>query len=60
MELYHIGEGIQGILNGCNDIIECQEKIEGLVGILDRLNDLKNQGQRDGIDEKIAEVRDTL
>ena len=35
-------------------------KIEKLVQILRRLNDLKQQGQQEGIEEKIAEVNKTL
>ena len=35
-------------------------KIERLAQVLERLNELKQEGQHEGIDEKIAEVRETL
>ena len=59
MELYHIGEGIQGILNGCNDIIECQEKLEELTRLLEQLVE-QQDGSTNTIDRKIAMVEDTI
>ena len=35
-------------------------KIEQLKAILSRLQDLKQQGEDNGVDEKIAEVKKTL
>ena len=40
--------------------METMEKIETLKGILNRLRELKQQGEEDGIEEKIAEVERTL
>ena len=39
MEVYHIGEGIQGILNGCNDITECKNKLDELSRLSDQLRE---------------------
>ena len=36
------------------------ERIEGLIQVLNRLRELKQQGQQEGIDEKIEEVEETL
>ena len=30
MKLYHMGEGMQGIFNGCSNIIECRKKLKEL------------------------------
>ena len=40
--------------------IEKMEKVEQLKEILNRLRELKQQGEEDGIEEKIADVEKTL
>ena len=34
MKLYHMGEGTQGILNGCSNIRVCKKKLTELKGLL--------------------------
>ena len=36
------------------------DRIEGLTQVLRRLRELKEEGQQEGIDEKIAEVEEQL
>ena len=59
MEVYHIGEGIQGILNGCNNIIECRKKLDELSKLLDQLLE-RQDGSTNTIDRKIVMVEDTI
>ena len=59
MKLYHMGEGMQGILNGCSHITECRKKLTELQGLLQTLLE-QNGGPTSTIDMKISMVEDTI
>ena len=59
MKLYHMGEGMQGIFNGCSNIIECRKKLKELQGLLEALLE-RNNGPTNAIDKKITMVVDTI
>ena len=40
--------------------LERMDRIEGLTQVLRRLRELKEEGQQEGIEEKIAEVEEQL
>ena len=59
MELYHMGEGMQGIFNGCTNITECRKKLIELQGLLKALLE-RNGGPTSAIEKKISMVEDTI
>ena len=59
MKVYHMGEGIQGILKGCSSIIDCRRKLDELKGLLEVLLE-RQDGPMNAIDRKITMVEDTI
>ena len=59
MQSYHMGEGIQGIFNGCSNITDCRKKLKELQGLLKALLE-RDDGHKTTIDKKIAMVEDTI
>ena len=59
MKSYHMGEGIHGIFNGCNNINNCRKKLNELKGVLEALL-RRDDGHIIDIDKKITMVEDTI
>ena len=59
MKSYHMGEGVQGIFNGCSNIIDCRKKLKELQRLLIALLE-RDDGHKTTIDKKIAMVEETI
>ena len=59
MKLYHMGEGVQGIFNGCSNINNCRKKLNELKGVLEALS-RRDDDEIIDIEKKITMVKDTI
>ena len=54
-----MGEGLQGVFNGCSNINNCRLKLNELKGVLEKLSK-RDDGYIIDIDKKITMVKDTI
>ena len=54
-----MGEGVQGIFNGCSNINNCRKKLNELKGVLEALS-RRDDDEIIDIEKKITMVKDTI